>query len=132
MALSFKKLTKLYDLLYRDRMDITSVEEATDEDGATVNGYPSTPQQVDVPCRISFSGKDAPKEPDQLYNKVEIQPVIFCNPMVNVKAGDKIVVRRLDDEGNVYETYEGMLAISGKSNKYETHQEFALSMKGEA
>lgn len=132
MALSFKNLGKLYELLYRDRMDITSVQETTDEDGATVNGYPNVPQQVDVPCRISFSSKDTPKETGELYNKVETYPIIFCSPSVNVKAGDKIVVRRLDDEGNVYETYEGMLAISGRSNKYETHQEFALSMKGDA
>ena len=132
MALPFKKLAKLYELLYRDRMDITSVQEGTDEDGATVNDYPNTPQQQDVPCRISLSSKDAPKEPGDLYNKVETYPVIFCSPTVAVKGGDKIVVRRLDDEGNVYETFEGMLAISGRSNKYETHQEFVLSMKGEA
>lgn len=132
MALSFKALAKIYELLYRDRMDITSVQEGTDEDGATVNDYPGTPQQKDIPCRISLSSKDAPKENGELYNKVETYPIIFCAPSVAVKAGDKIVVRRLDEEGNVYETYEGMLAISGKSNRYETHQEFTLSMKGEA
>lgn len=132
MALPFKKVAKLYELLYQDRMDITSVEETTDEDGATVNDYSTTPQQTDIHCRISFPDKDAPKEPGELYNKVEIYPVIFCSPTVNVKAGDKIVVRRLDDDGNVYETYEGMLAISGRANKYETHQEFILSMKGKA
>ena len=132
MALSLKKLAKLYELLYSDRMDITSAQEDIDEDGATVNGYPGTPQQKDIPCRISLSSKDAPKGKEELYNKVETYPIIFCSPAVTVKAGDKIVVRRLDNEGNVYETYEGMLAISGKSNKYETHQEFILSMKGEA
>lgn len=132
MALSFKKLAKVYELLYRDRMDITSVQEDTDEDGATVNGYPSTPQQTDIPCRISLPSKDAPMELAELYNKVQTYPIIFCAPTVDVKPGDKIVVRRLDDGGNVYETFEGMLAISGRSNKYETHQEFELSMKGEA
>lgn len=132
MALSFKKLSKLYGLLYKDRMDITSVVEGTDDDGATVNNYPSTPQQTDVPCRISLSSKDAPKETEDLYNKVSNNPIVFCEPTVDVKAGDKVIVRRLDDEGNVYETYEGMLTISGRANKYETHQEFILSMKGDA
>lgn len=132
MALPFKKIAKLYELLYQDRMDITSIEETTDEDGATVSAYASTPQQVDVPCRISLSSKDAPRQPTELYNKVEIYPIVFCSPSVSVKPGDNVVVRRLDSDGNVYETYEGMLSISGKSNKYETHQEFILSMKGDA
>lgn len=132
MTLPFSKLSKVYELLYQDRMDITSVTEDTDEDGATVNDYPSTPQQQNIPCRISLSSKDAPKEPGELYSKVETYPIIFCNPSVTVKAGDKIVVRRLDDKGNVYETYEGMLSISGRANRYETHQEFILSLKDEA
>ena len=132
MALPFKKLAKVYELLYTDRMDITSVRQGEDEDGATVNSYPTQPQQVDIPCRISLSSKDAPKEKEELYNKVETYPIIFCSPSVDVNAGDKITVRRLDSEGKVYETYEGMLSISGKPNKYETHQEFVLSMKGEA
>lgn len=132
MALSFRRIARLYETLYTDRMDITSVEETSDEDGATVNAYPNTPQQVDVHCRISLSSKDAPKEKEELYNKVEMHPIIFCSPSVFVRPGDKIVVRRLDSEGTVYETYEGMLAISGKPNKYETHQEFALSMRGDA
>jgi hypothetical protein len=132
MSLSFKKIKNLYSALYRDRMDITSVQETEDEDGATVNGYPNEPQQKNIPCRISFPNKDTPKEKDELYNKVKINPIIFCDPEVDVKAGDKIVVRRLDELGNVYATYEGMLAISGKSNKYETHQEFQLNMDGDA
>lgn len=132
MKLPLKKLAKVYEMLYHDRMDITSVEESADEDGATINAYPDIPQQKDVPCRISLSSKDAPIGPEELYNKVEIHPIIFCGPTVDVKAGDKIVVRRLDSDGNVYETYEGMLSISGRANKYETHQEFMLSMRGEA
>lgn len=132
MALSFKKLAVIYELLYKDRMDVYSVQESTDEDGATVTGYPTTPQQQDVPCRISLSSKDAPKEKEDLYNKVELYPVVFCGLSVSVKAGDKLVIRRLDDDGNVYETYEGMLSISAKPNKYETHQEFMIGLKTEA
>ena len=132
MSISLSGLASLYELLYTDRMDITPVVEDMDDDGATVNGYPQTPQQKDVHCRISFSSQDTPKGKEELYNKVKMNPVIFCSVDVNVKPGDKIVVRRLRSDGLVYESYSGMLAISGRPNKYETHQQFELSMEGEA
>lgn len=132
MGISLGALGKLYEILYADRMDITSIVNDEDEDGATVTGYPTTPQQIDVPCRISLSAMDSPKEKTELYNTVKTKPVIFCRPDVNIKAGDKITVRRLKPDGTVYETYSGMLAISGRPNKYETHQQFELTMEGDA
>ena len=62
MALNLKSLAPIFNLLYSDRMDITSTTETEDEDGATVNGYATTPQQKDIPCRISFGNKDTPKK----------------------------------------------------------------------
>ena len=132
MALNLRRLAKVYQLLYTDRMDIYSTEETTDVDGATINDYPETPQQKDVPCRISFSSKDTPIQRGELYNNVKINPIIFCEPTIPVKAGDKIVVRRIDSDGKVFETYDGMISIGGRANKYETHQEFELSIEGDA
>lgn len=128
--MNFSKIGKLYEALYTDRMDITSTEETTDEDGATVNGYPSKPQQVDVPCRISLSGKDTPLEPGEMINKVETNPLVFCSTNVQIKTGDKIVVRRLTTDGVVYDTYRG--AISAKPAKFETHQQVEIRLEVEA
>lgn len=132
MALNLKSLAPVFNLLYSDRMDITSTMETEDEDGATVNSYPTTPQQKDIPCRISFGNKDTPKKLGETHNKVEITPTIFCKLDAIVKAGDKVIVRRCYNDGTVYETYSGTLSISGKPNKYETHQVFELLIEDDA
>ena len=130
MSIDLRKYSRYLELLYNDRMDITSAEEAEDADGATTNEYPAVPQQVDVPCRISLSSKDQPSQASPA-ERVSMKPVIFCTTAVKVKAGDRVTVRRCHADGTVYETYEGLLAETGWPNKWETHQEFVLDMAGD-
>ena len=120
-----------FEILYQDEMDVTSMESSTDSDGATTNAYPETPQQVNIPCRISLSSKDSPLQSSP-YEKVELNPVIFCALGVQIQPGDKITVRRKHENGTTYDTYEGLVSISGRPNRWSTHQEFELDMKGDA
>lgn len=131
MGIDLRRFSPYLDLLHNDRMDIYSTVESEDEDGAFSNVHPAQPQQKDVPCRISFSSKDT-ADMESPYEKVKLNPTIFCGRDVNVSAGDKVVVRRCHSDGTVYATYEGVLALTGKPNTWETHKEFELTMEGDA
>jgi hypothetical protein len=110
-------------------MDITTVIENT-AGNTNDNIYPNEPQETDVPCRISMPNKDAPVNNNSDYETIEFQPVIFCDPTIEIPAGSKITVYRRYADGTVFETYEGLKSVSGRANIYETHQEFQLDMLG--
>ena len=131
MGIDFRKYSPYLGMLHKDRMDIYSTVEFEDADGATQNGYPEVPQQTDVPCRISLSTKDTVEKVGP-YETVKLNPTIFCGPDVMVSAGDRVVVRRCYSDGTVYSTYEGLLALTGRPNAWETHKEFELLMEGDA
>jgi len=124
-------LEKYFQLMYTDRMDITTTQEVTQGD-ATNNVYPATPQQVDVHCRISFPNKDQRNMQDKEREKVELKPVIFCDTSIAVSPGDKIAVRRCKKDGTVYATLAGLAVKSAKPNKWVNHQEFELDVSGDA
>ena len=131
MGIDLRAFSPYLEMLYTDRMDIYSTVEGEDSDGATVNEYPEIPQQKDVPCRISFSSKDTSDGtgPNEM---VKLDPTIFCGNGVGVSAGDKVVVRRNHSDGTTYATFEGTLSLAGEPNKWATHQEFKLTMEGDA
>ena len=131
MAIDLRAYSGYLELLYSDRMDITSVVETEAADSSTLNEYPDEPQQKDIPCKISLQGKDGVEE-DSLHESVKTNPVIFCSTDIQVKAGDRITVRKCHADGTLYETFQGLLAETGKPNKFATHQEFELQMVGDA
>lgn len=131
MAIDLREYSGYLQILHTDQMDITSKVTAEDEDGAEYSFYPESPQQVDVPCRISLTAKDTPAT-SQPFEKVELRPIVFCALDVQVRAGDRITVRRIHADGSVYETYKGLASTAGNPNKWSTHQEFELAMEGDA
>jgi len=112
-------------------MDITSVEETVASDSSTLNTYPKEPQQKDIPCKVSQTSKDT-VEDEALHEPIKSNPVIFCSPDIQVKAGDRVAVRKCYSDGTVYETFTGFLAETGRPNRFVTHQEFELKMDGDA
>ena len=136
MSLSqiFAASAEYLQMLYTDEMDILSTEEVEAEDGTTNNIYPKEPQQKNIPCRISLTSKDTPSPVNESVQnaRVESNPIIHCSKDVQVKARDRITVRRKDGEGKVYETYTGLLAETGRPNKWMTHQEISIVIAGDA
>lgn len=131
MGIDLRGYEEYVELLYNDRMDITSTVESVDEDGATVNGYPQEPQQKDVPCKVSLPSKDKVSD-SETFEAVSLNPIIFCSPRIKVRAGDRIAVRKCHPDGTVYESFRGLLAETGKPNVFVTHQEFELKLEGDA
>jgi len=127
-----RKCSSFLEMLYSDRMDITSVVEDTDEDGAAVTTYPTVPQQTDVPCRISFSQKDGVEKANDTNEVVSLKATLHCGVDVNIRAGDKIVVRRYHADGTSFDTFEGLIPLAGRPNKWRSHQEVELTLEGDA
>lgn len=115
--------------LYSDEMDITSTEKV--KNGNTVaNVYPQEPQQVGIPCRISFPGYDTISKKTDPYDPISLKPKIFCNPDVEIKAGDRISIRRKYPDGTIYASFDGLVSISGYPKRYSSHLEFEIDMEG--
>jgi hypothetical protein len=112
-------------------MDITSA--VSGDGGGPQNAvYPKQPQQTDIPCRVSFGNRDAPRDANTRYETQEQTATVFCDPDVPVIAGDRIALRRRFADGQVYDSFEGLVPTAGRANRYETHQEFDLELRGYA
>jgi hypothetical protein len=116
--------------LYNDQMDILRQEQITD--GAeTVSINSNAPFLSGVACRVSF-GSQADLQSTADLELKQVNPTVFCGKDVDIKAGDSVIVRRLNSDGSVYQTFEGFVSTAGMANKYETHQQFVLELKADA
>ena len=113
-------LGKLYTALYNDRMDIYRAASESNKDSTTDISYNPKPLYSDLKCRISFSSDDTGTDSEVDRNPVRFSPKLFCEPSVDLRAGDFVVVRRYADDGSVAKTYEGQVALP---SWYTTHQE---------
>lgn len=118
-------LGKLYTMLYDDRMDIYRTTSSMNDDDSTDISYEPKPLYTDVRCRISLSSSDSAGDEEVDRNPVHYQPKIFCEPGVDLLAGDYIVLRRYTDAGAVRITYKGTVA---QPSVYSTHQEAFLGI----
>lgn len=111
---------KLLAMLYDDRMDIYRTTGATNDDDTTNISYDPRPLYSDVECRLSFSSDDTGSDSEVDRNPVKFNPKLFCGALVDLRAGDYVVVRRFADNGSIMVTYEGTVA---RPSNYSTHQE---------
>jgi len=115
--------------MFTDKMDITRYIEVTNSDGTTETQLPDTPLYTNVDCRISFVSEESPKDVSVDNNPVKSTPKIFCKTTTDIRAGDYITVRRLDDDGNVMATFSGQI---GMPSIYPTHKEALFLIKESA
>lgn len=126
-------LKKYLEVLHKDRMFITRPEKIKDPDGSSRVIIPDTPKYSDVPCRISFgtySDADNPNSQTDVNNPIFQQITIFCDPAVDVKKGDKLLLQKMDDDGNIVETYEGM--TGNRPNTYNLNKMILFTQTGDA
>lgn len=116
-------LGKLFTMLYNDRMDIYRTSKDVSADSTTSITYEPEPLYTDIKCRLSFSSDDTASDSEVDRNPIRFDPKLFCNPDVDLCAGDYVVVRRRADDGSTMMTYEGRVALS---SKYPTHQETSV------
>lgn len=112
--------------MFTDKMDINRYVDVTNSDGTTETKMPSSPLYVDVDCRISFVSEEKPNTVEVDDNPVKTTPKIFCKTTADVRAGDYITVRRLDDDGNILIAFSGQI---GLPSVYLTHKEALFLIK---
>lgn len=118
--MKFSSFSALMTTMMTDTMDIYRYVETTNADGTTSLALTEQPLHADVYCRLSFSAMDNPKDEDIDQNPIRYSPVVFCPSTVDIKAGDELVVRRIQDDGSVLMTYKGQ---AGQPASYPTHKE---------
>lgn len=101
-------------MLYTDRMTVKRYASGKDEDGATRKELESVPEMQDIPCRISFQGRDEPRRSDD-GNPTEVQPLLICAPDVPLRSGDFVTVTRPGRGGDIQQVYAGNI---GRPNPY--------------
>lgn len=130
MGFELRGFESYLELLWNDRMDVTAAEKVSDLNGDNIT-YSDTPQQVDIPCLLSFNTADKPVE-GGLYEPISITPSIFCSSSVDIKAGDRVTVRKCHADGTVFATYTGTVSTTGMPNTWTNHKEVIIDMKGDA
>lgn len=129
VMINFAIATKYLQMLYHDEMDITT-SEVVIRGNATTNVYPATPQITNVPCRISYPDMDTPRVDNETHSEIKLNPIVICDLNVQLKARDRIALRRKDASGNVIETLKGTVT-AGLPNVYQSHKEFELELVGD-
>lgn len=110
---------------YFHTMSISRIQDIKNEWGGTVQKYVPIPIMQLIPCAFSQSSRNGINTNiDNERNVIIYNPKIFCNPSLDIRAGDRIEVRfgaRLLGEFEASEPYI-----------YDSHQEVPLSKVGEA
>lgn len=67
------------------------------------------PYIVDLPCHISFNTTDNP-DPASIDTKpIIVSATIYCDLITDLRNGDLLTVRQLDNAGETLETYKGTI-----------------------
>lgn len=125
----FNSLSSVFKQLYKDQLTNYRHKSSVNDDGTTGSALEENPVHAAVQCRISFKKPD-----DSVSNREDRNPInlgikIFCDTTVDVKKGDVIVAKKLDDDGNVLATYTG---IANMPYVYPSHQEIEITNEGDA
>lgn len=115
--------------MFTDRMDVFHYIDEIQEDGTTQTKLSNNPAWRNAPCRISLSTDENPSDNQVDSVPIKTSPKIFFKTSVALKAGDYVVVRRFDDDGNVMCTYSGK---AGMPSVFITHKEVLFHIEGTA
>lgn len=115
--------SRMLSILYNDKMDVYRTTSQQNRDSTTDIFYSSDPIKTDIPCRISFSHSDTSTDSEIDMNPVRYSPKIFTSASEDLKAGDYVVIRRYNDNGQLVKTYSGLIS---DPSWYVTHQEIFM------
>ena len=109
-------------MMYHDRADVYRLRAVKAEDGSDDYAEEETHVYEGIPCKLSQYGKELTTTKTERAASVFIDLRLCCDPVVDIRANDRIVVLR---EGRRMEF------VAGISFPYPTHQEIALRRRGE-
>ena len=109
--INFSDIGKAMQVFDTDKMDIGRRQSIQNPDGTIGETTPDVPIYTDIPCHISFTKADNPDS-----GTVDIEPVITgvqinCSLDVDLQKDDYITAKKLDSDGNVLETYKGIIGF---------------------
>lgn len=120
------KFSGIITSMFTDEMDIYRYEDVTNEDATTDTKLSETPVQKEVPCRISFSADENPRDVEVDNVPIRLAPKIFCSLNTNIRAGDYVILRRYNDDGYIVAIYSGNV---GLPSVFSTHKEALFSIE---
>lgn len=126
---SLSSISGILGSLYQDKLDIHRFSPSTDDDGTTKVQKNSTPVATNVACRASYTTDESSAALTEANNPRRQILIIFCGPAVDIRKGDSLTVRRLNDSGATMTTYTG---LAGAPKRYPSHQEIEIVNVGVA
>lgn len=121
---NFEPIGEFMQAFDTDKIDIARRMPIINPDGTTGETMIETPLYSGIACHISFNDLDNPDP-----NTVETRPIIKaltinCPLEVDLQNGDYITAYKLSYEGNIIETYSGIIGepSSSMSRKSATMQ----------
>lgn len=92
-----------------DKMSISRRTEIINPDGTTGETSSDTPIYENVACHIDFISSDNPDSATADTQPIIIGIRIHCGLEVDIQNGDYIVASKLANNGEVLETYSGII-----------------------
>ena len=122
--LNMQQYTNVLKTLWFDKVTVERLVSTVD----TTTGVTETEEWnvviSDMDCRISYAMTDNPSEP-YTANGVDRQLKFFTYYNLDIQAGDRCIITRVDRDGvTPLRTYQGLV---GESNLYRGHKEILLN-----
>lgn len=122
--LNMEQYTNVLKTLWFDKVTVERLVSTVD----TTTGVTETEDWdvviSDIDCRISYAMTDNPTEP-YTANEVDRQLKFFTYYNLDIQAGDRCIITRVDRDGiTPLRTYQGLV---GESNLYRGHKEILLN-----
>lgn len=118
--INFEPIGEVMKAFDTDKIDISRKIEITNPDGTTGESMGDTPLYKDIYCHISFESIDNP-DPNTAETKPIIEALtINCSLDIDLQNGDYITAYKLDNEGNIIETYKGTIGEPSSSMSRKT------------
>ena len=92
-----------------DKMDIYRRLEIINPDGTTGETSENIPLYTDIECHIAFITADNPDSATSESQPIIVGLQINCGLEVDLQNGDYIIAKKLSNNGEILETYKGII-----------------------
>ena len=110
---------------YFHSMTVLRIQDIENEWGSTKQEYTPVESLMLIPCAFSQSSRNSKNtKRTESENVIKYNPKIFCDPELNILAGDRIEI--------VFNTRKIGEFTTSEPYFYSTHQEITLELLGDA
>ena len=124
--INFEPIGEAMQAFDTDTMDIYRRTEVQNPDGTTGETSEETAMYSGIACHISFVNADNPDSATADTRPIIVGLKINCPLNVDIQNGDRVVAKKLSDNGTVLETYTG---IVGEPSVSQARKSVLLKME---